>query len=311
MSIDGTDSDTQRVLLGVVWRDHVPHLRTRRADHALSDLILIDGWRLNYRIEGEPSRTCVGHIPFRNKRSEYHDCKKAPRPGSRHCERCAIVEATFASQLHHAHHKGSSELDAAFHEHLAKPNRLYLAAFRDGSIKIGTSTLTRAETRLEEQGAWTARFIAETTNGRTVRHLEDAVTERLGIAQSVSAVRKRRGLVSPISNDQLSAMLQHAVDEVLRTIVNPAVGDDMTSLDLHWHHPMAEHPAAAHILDYPLALQKGRHDLYLVTAIGRHILVKRADGDDVFVIDPSPLFGVRLDIGEFGSDEITIQDSLF
>ena len=39
--------------------------------------------------------------------------------------------------------------------------------------------------------------------------------------------------------------------------------------------------------------------------------MKRADGDDVFVIDPSPLFGVRLDIGEFGSDEITIQDSLF
>ena len=194
-----------------------------------------------------------------------------------------------------------------------KPNRLYLAAFRDGSIKIGTSTLTRAETRLEEQGAWAARFVAETTNGRAVRHLEDAVTERLGIAQSVSAVRKRRGLVSPISDDRLTAMLQRAADEGAANARHQSSGrrNDVTPLDQQWHHPMAEHPAAAHILDYPLALQKGRHDLQMITAIGRHLLVQRSNGDDVFAVDPAPLFGVRLDIGDFGSDEIAIQDSLF
>ncbi len=311
MSIDGTDSDTQRVLLGVVWRDHVPHLRTRRVEQATSDLLPVQGWRLSYRVIGEPSRTCLGHIPFRTGRNEYQDCKKAPRAGLRHCERCAIVEATFASNLHHAHHRGSAELDSSVREHLEQPNRLYLAAFRDGTIKIGTSTLARAEKRLEEQGAWAARFVAETTNGRAVRDLEDAVTEQLGIAQSVSAVRKRRGLVSPISDDQLAVMLQHTADEVLNTVINPAVGDDVTPLDQGWHHPMASHPAMANILDYPLALQKGRHDLQMITAIGRHLLVHRSDGNDVFAVDPAPLFGVRLDIGDFGSDEIAIQDSLF
>lgn len=299
------------MLLGVVWRDHVPHIRTRRADQTVSEVLPVEGWRLGYRIVGEPTRVCLGHVPFRTAGSDYHDCRKTPRAGSRHCERCAIVEATFASNLHHAHRRGSAELDASVVDHLDQPNRLYLAAFRDGSIKIGTSTLTRADRRLEEQGAWVARFVAETTNGRDVRHLEDAVTEQLGITQAVSATRKGRGLVSPVSNDQLASSLQQATQDVHAAVVDAAAGTHVTVLDEEWRHPMAEHPATANIIRYPLALTTGRHDLHVITAIGRHLLVHRAGGDDVFVIDPAPLFGMWLDIGDFGSDEIAIQDSLF
>lgn len=301
----------RRLLLGVVWRDHVPHLRTRTEGQSASELVPVEDWHLSYRIDGEPRRNCVGHVPFRDGRNEYFDCTKAPRDGSRTCERCAIVEATFASNLHHAHHKGSAEIDASVRKHLEQPNRLYIAAFRDGSIKIGTSTLGRAEKRLEEQGAWVARFVAETTNGRAVRHLEDAVTETVGIAQAVSAMRKARGLANPIDAAQLDQQLQQAVDDVHTMVIDKSITSDVTAMDEQWQHPMAEHPAIANVLAYPATLTSGRHDLRVITAVGRHLLARRADGHDVFVIDPAVLFGIWLDMGEYGSEEIAIQDSLF
>ena len=308
---DGEGSTNRLLLLGVVWRDHVPHLRMRRDQEKVSVLVPLATERLNYRIEGEPQRTCLGHFPFRKGGGDYYDCGKTPRPGSRLCERCSIVEATFASNLHHAHTRGSSELDPAIQKHLAQPNRLYLAAFRDGSIKIGTSTLARADKRLEEQGAWIARFAAETSNGKIVRHLEDAVTEQLGLPQAVSAARKRRGLISPVDDTRLAAELDEFATSVLEHVISQERDESVTPLDLSWRHPMADHPAAVEPIDYPLRLQRGRHDLELITAIGRHLLVRKPAGRDVFVIDPAPLFGVWLDIGNYGSDEFAIQDSLF
>ena len=53
------------------------------------------------------------------------------------------------------------------------------------------------------------------------------------------------------------------------------------------------------------------HDLKLITAIGRHGLARRPSGTDVFIFDPKPLLGIWPDIGDYGSDEIAIQDSLF
>jgi len=305
------EPDEQRILLGVVWRDHTPHLRTRTIDQDVSELVPVEGWRLSYRIPVEPLHTCLGHVPFRSSRTDFHDCSKEPRAGSRRCERCSIVEATFASNLHHAHTKGSAELDASVRDHLQQPNRLYLAAFRDGSIKIGTSTLARSDKRLEEQGAWMARFVAETADGRAVRHLEDAVTETAGIAQSVSAIRKSRGLVSPLSDDRLDAELQQAVADAHGLVIDKSAGGDVTAMDEIWRHPMADHPAMSNLLAYPLTLQTGAHDLRVVTAIGRHLIVTRSNGDDHFVVDPAPLFGLWLDMGDFGSGEIAIQDSLF
>ena len=45
--------------------------------------------------------------------------------------------------------------------YLSHPHRLYLAAFRDGSIKVGTTRGSSGHTRLIEQGAWLAAYVAE------------------------------------------------------------------------------------------------------------------------------------------------------
>lgn len=301
-----------RVLIQrVVWDENGPNLRMREAIGAPSTLVPVPDTRLGYRVDEPATRTCVGHVPFRKGRGDYVDCTNAPQPGSRVCERCAIVEATFASNLHHAHTRGSAELDPAIRKHLDQPNRLYLAGFRDGTIKVGTSTLSRADRRLQEQGAWQARFIAEATNGRLIRRLEDSVTEQLGIPQSVAASRKRRGLVTPIDDSRLASALSERAAQAIAAVIDPAAGNSVTMLDEAWRHPMADHPATERLIDYPLALERGRHDLELVTAVGRLLLARRPNGADVFVLDPAPLFGIWLEIGDFGSDEIAIQDSLF
>lgn len=295
----------------VVWDRNGPNLRMRETIGAPSTLVPVPGKRLGYRVDENARRTCVGHVPFRTGRGDYVDCTNTPEPGSRVCQRCAIVEATFASNLHHAHTRGSAELDPAIRKHLEQPNRLYLAGFRDGTIKVGTSTLSRAERRLREQGAWHARFVAEATNGRAVRVLEDAVTEQLDVPQSVAASRKRRGLVVPVDDLRLESDLDALAERVVTKVLERTPLPSVTTLDITWRNPLCGQAMVEGLVDYPLALDRGRHDLELVAAVGRLLLARRPAGDDVFVLDPAPLFGVWLEAGDFGSDEIAIQDSLF
>ena len=297
-----------RVLLGVSWNDGAPFLRLRDDDETISQLLPAAGVELNYQLDASARRVCLGHVPFRSDRGAYHDCSRVPEAGKRRCERCSIVEATFASNLHHAHTRGTAELDPSVHDHLQQPNRLYLAAFRDGSIKVGTTTVPRTQKRLEEQGAWMARQVAETTNGISVRSLEDMVTEVWSLPQSVSGSRKVKGLISPRTDTELEAVLDEASQRVFELVgrtpderVTPLFGDD--GLGIRWRHPQADHPATQRPLAYPLSLTVGNHDLEVVTAVGRALLVRRRGpdglGDDVFAIDPAPLFGIELDIGDY------------
>ena len=101
------------------------------------------------------------------------------------------------------------------------------------------------------------------------------------------------------------------VTAVIARVVRPAADERVRVTDDSWRHPMADEPAVRRVIEYPLRMNRGRHDLEVVTAVGRHLVVRRPDGDDVFVLDPAPLFGLWLDIGDHGSDEIAIQDSLF
>jgi len=296
-------------LLAVSWVDSEPMLRVRLGGDQASDLVPLAGFALNYAASPDTPRVCVGHVPFRGT-AAYYDCHKPPQPGGRTCERCSIVNATFASNLHHAHTRGAAELDPAIRDHLQQANRLYLAAFRDGSIKVGTSTQRRSQQRLEEQGAWMARYVALADNGYVVRDIEDAVTNDLGLTQAVNASRKVRGLISPVSDDRLTAELDSHAEAVGELIASSHNGR-IASIDEPWRHPKADHPALRKLFPYPSKLISGGHDLELVTAVGRSVIARRPGSDDMFAFDLAPLFGLVLTMGDAVSDEITIQDSLF
>ena len=154
------------------------------------------------------------------------DCNNTPLPQSLTCDRCTANDATFASQLHHAHTRGRGEIDAAVRSHLEKPNVLYLAGFRDGSIKVGTSTKPRLQTRLAEQGAWRAVIAADAADGFAVRTLEDRVTSEIGLPQSVAIGRKLNGLERPKTDEWLERELlrwQGAVASLIERLADPRI----------------------------------------------------------------------------------------
>ena len=233
-----------------------------------------------------------------------------PDMGSRTCERCTIVEATFASNLHHAHTRNRNELDASIRTHLEQPNRLYLASFRDGSIKVGTSTSGRSVERFLEQGAWRARWVADTTDGYRVRELEDLVTEELGLVQAVTSRRKKAGLITPRPDSQLDRTLDDLTDRVHALLDLPGA-PLATQCNMPWTNPAIDSGAAEGAIAYPLDLKSGVHAFEIDDVVGKLAIASRPGGPDRFVIDLAPLFGIICETSAEPPAEIAIQDSLF
>ena len=303
-----TNSETL-VLTGVSWRDGSPSLRLRR-NQMPSELVPLVGFTARYSTGPTANRHCIGHKPFRDTDVAWLDCDQTPLHDGRTCDRCAASDATFASQLHHAHNRGASELDAAVRKHLEQPNHLYLAAFRDGSIKVGTSTAPRLLTRLDEQGAWICEVVANATDGFAVRTLEDRVTVELGLSQSVSIGRKLSGLTRPKPDEDLRSEI------ALWASLVGALIDDMDDSRIErasvaWTSAACDDPLFSNLHPYPLKIETGNHDLELVAASGRIAVARRPGSTDRFAIDVRRLFGVELTLVDTAPDELAVQDSLF
>ncbi len=297
------------VVTGLTWANGSPQLRIRH-DAKPSVLEPLIGLRLQYTTGPDAKRHCIGHKPFRDATTTWMDCDNTPLHDGRTCDRCAASDATFASQLHHAHTKGRGELDAAVKTHLEQPNHLYLAAFRDGSVKIGTSTAPRLETRLIEQGAWIAQIVAHAADGFAVRSIEDRVTVDLGLPQSVSIVRKLAGLITPKPNSQLERELTHWATNISKLVAES--GDDrLETVAETWRSPSIDDPLFEGLHPYPLKVETGNHDLEFLGASGRVAVVTRPGSGDRFVIDVRRLYGVELSLGDVVPDELSVQDSLF
>jgi len=298
------------VLTGMSWSDGSPRLRVRQPPDAESTLVPVSGFGLNYQLGADPTRACVGHKPFRDGGASWFDCNNPPLHDGRKCDRCAAVDATFASQLHHAHNKARGELEGSVLRHLEQPNSLYLACFRDGSIKVGTSTAPRLTIRLAEQGAWLARVVASTTDGFAVRSLEDQVTVELGLPQSVSIRRKLVGLATPRPDEALVAELDRWTG-LVHALIDARSDDRATKSSDDWAFGSATNPLWDSLHSYPLKLASGSHDIECMSASGRAVVLRRPGSDDHFVVDIQQLFGLVITPGDHIPDELSVQDSLF
>lgn len=303
------------MLLELNWADPGPTVRVRDEDAHTSSHIPLIGLRLNYRLDSGSKRMCLGHRAFGGDGAVYIDCLRAPAPGSKKCVRCAVHDAAFAANVHHGHTKDRRGIDAKFAKHLDQPNRLYLAGFRDGSIKVGTSTKGRSIQRLAEQGAWTARFVAEASDGFVVREIEDLVTEFVGVSQAVSVRRKLAGVISPQPDEVLDDAIEASASKI-RSLVTGLADDRLRSAGERWRFPGREGSAWSSPIAYPLSLASGSHDLEVIDGCGRIVALKRhrSDGSidpEVFVADIGQLYGSVLEVGEFISDEISVQSTLF
>lgn len=301
---------TDVVLIRLEWTQGRPRLRVRRPPSAASALVDLTGFALNYCVDGETTRRCLGHKPFRDRSQTWVDCDNEPLHEGRLCDRCAASDATFASQLHHAHSKAPGELDGAVRRHLEQPNKLYLAAFRDGSVKVGTSTANRLEERLDEQGAWIARVVVDATDGYAVRALEDRISAELGLPQSVSIRRKLDGLLKPRPESVLESEIDLWTGRV-HDLVMRAGEARLSPVSDDWRFAHADDPVYSGLHPYPLKLDSGAHDFGLLAASGRAVVMERPTTGDRFVADIRVLFGLELALGGFEPDPLAIQDSLF
>ncbi len=75
---------------------------------------------------------------------------------------------------------------------------LYLAVFKDQTLKVGVSTARRVKTRWVEQGTDFAAVIAEIRGGRAARRLEDLVGRRSGATKQVRSKRKITNLMEQL-----------------------------------------------------------------------------------------------------------------
>ncbi len=311
---DTRDDDEILLIVGYSWASGSPEIRTRglRSRSSLSPAV---GFTVNYQVGPEARWHCPGRVPFRARQSDYVDCFGVPQARSKTCVNCAVAEATLAGSLHHAHTRDPEELDEDVAAHLLQPNHLYLAAFRDGSIKVGTSSARRLEKRWLEQGAWMAVAVADATDGIVVRRLEDLVTERLGIAQSVANRRKLAGLISPLEDEVLAERLKNSIVDVHRLLAETSI-PGIDAGEQFWSNPLVGDPVIDRIRPYPADLRRDAHQFTIEAMVGRLAVIRRNGLDatsdqDRFAVDIGTLFGLELRQGQFQPVELAIQDSLF
>ena len=152
--------------------------------------------------------------------------------------------------------------------------------------------------------------MAEATDGFAVRDIEDRVTAELGLPQSVAIGRKVDGMVNPRPDEMLDDALQECSKAVGALLAR--MGDArLESVSVDWQSPSIDDPTWESVHKYPLKLESGNHDLEVLAACGRLVAVRRPDDGDTFVADLGRLFGVELELGDFGSDEVAVQDALF
>ena len=137
---------------------------------------------LRFRVAAGRERHCVGTVDRSKDGSTRVQCD-SPAASARQCDRCQTKENIAAANMHQAHRRGRDAIGKAMAAYLTHPHRLYVAIFRDGSTKVGTTRGLSGGNRLVEQGAWYARYVAQADDGNaSVRGFLD----RLGVDAGIS-----------------------------------------------------------------------------------------------------------------------------
>lgn len=265
--------------------------------------------RLGFRVSG-PGQWCTGRYQFADTvRVEALACPdRAPAVQNRQCARCASLdEFRFAHQFHHG-----GQGPEALRRYMAQPHWLYAATFADGTTKVGTAAEPRKRSRLDEQGALFATYLAVSPDGRAVRYIEDALTRHLGIPQTVRAAAKLKALAG---HPDLSA-----AEESHRKAVDRAAGMLCELGAVPIVEPWAPPGEGARLRKadgtralYPHDVDEGEHGFTPVSCIGSQILaVLDSDEDLGYLLDLGALKGRRITLDRaFTSTGTAVQTPLF
>ncbi|MET8014763.1 DUF2797 domain-containing protein [Streptomyces sp. NPDC005271] len=293
---------------GITWATGDPRLLLAPLPGGPLAYAEIMNHHLGYQVSGT-GRWCTGRYRFADRvRVEAVACPgRAPAETSGQCAACAGQDDfRFAHQFHQGGH-APEDLVA----YMRQPHWLYLATFADGTTKVGTAAEPRKRSRLDEQGAVVATFLAKSPDGRAVRFLEDALTRRLGLNQTVRSATKLTAMaelrdLAPASDAHEQHLARAA--EALADMNIPAVLEPWTPPD----EGNLLRAAGAERALYPHDPREGEHGLTPISCVGSQVLAV-LDGDDdlCYLLDLGVLKGRRITLGEFSSPGIAVQSALF
>jgi Protein of unknown function (DUF2797) len=298
---------------GVSWSDRDPYLELIDDDSRLR-LLPLYGRRLGLRTVA-PGPYCLGYSGDVGGVLTLVRCPRHNLATSgQQCEECvAKDEFRFA---HHAHLGGY--VPNALAAYLKQPHWVYVATFADATSKVGTASDGRQAARIDEQGAAMATYVARVPDGRVARRIEDAVTERTGLAQVKRRSAKVAALVRPAATEAVQAEHRDAVGparEVVRSSADPAGVDPAEAV---WTRPTATHGFFADVptggwLPYPHDLRSGDHGFHVDAIAGATLLARLRDEVDSarYVVDLGAVVGCRIAVGPYSSPNTPVQMSLF
>ncbi|MFH8627505.1 DUF2797 domain-containing protein [Streptomyces vietnamensis] len=293
---------------GITWAHGDPRLLLAPLPDGPLVYAGITGQRLGYRASGT-GRWCTGRYRFADRvRVEAVACPdRAPAEAGGQCGGCTSRdEFRFA---HHFHSGG--HVPDALAAYMAQPHWLYLATFADGTTKVGTAAEPRKRSRLDEQGALMATYLAKSPDGRAVRFVEDALTRHLGLTQTVRATAKLTALAE--LRDLGPARTAH--ERHLAQATETFTAMSMPTTVEPWTPPgegdLLRAPGTERAR-YPHDPREGEHGLKVLSCVGSQVLAT-LEGDDLpYVLDLGVLKGHRITLGsEFTSPTAAVQSALF
>ena len=319
-------TDTRYLVHGVFWDSPPPaavpggpdgglpvlrlqDLRFEDPDGNFTNMTLDAGTRLGFRLAAE-GKSCLGHHKVHGPADRDHVLcpARAPAVKGSQCERCFVLDD---SRLIHDFHRGG-RVPPGLRAYLMQPHWLYVATFAGGASKVGTASDRRKWTRLAEQGAVVARYVARARDGRVVRLLEDMITRDAGLPQQVRAAAKAAALVAPAAGAELDALNARLAEEA-RTLLAGAGGDGFEVVDERWTRPELSATACAQAARhaYPHDLGSGTHG-FRVDSLSGSIALAALDGSALeFVVNLGQLKARVIELGDHGSDVPAVQESLF
>ncbi|MGQ0779202.1 MAG: hypothetical protein ACT4NY_33105 [Pseudonocardiales bacterium] len=304
------ETGRQYVWHGVTWATGKPTLLLANTATGLLDQIEVMGLELGLKVSN-PARFCTGRYGFADTfHVEPVPCPWQAEAGNGgQCPQC-WEQDEFRSA--HQFHKGGY-VPPSLTAYMSQPHWLYIATFAHGASKVGTAAAPRRTSRLDEQGAMLASYLAEAPDGRAVRYLEDAVSREIGLSQTVRGAAKLAALTDP-NPRRVQAAHERVVESAVAVLATMGISRSREE----WSAPaegmvLRSPPRQGERAIYPHDLREGKHGFYIESCAGTQILARISPDDEAvrYVLDLNALKGRRVVLGDFQSPETTLQAALF
>lgn len=319
---------------GVAWNERGAALSVETAQGTQEQIPLYEGAELRFRVLSVPSvRHCLGYSTVHGPRQREQFPCAAHSPAERGFQCGPCFARDDFRYLHDIHRSGMGP--PGIQAYIDQEHWLYVATFADGTCKVGTASDRSKFSRLAEQGAVAARYVAWARDGRIVRHLEDAVTRHLGLVQAVRSSSKFAALAHPLPAGEVDGINATEAARVRQMLDDDGGGavEYVTPGRAGGYFPegAGEAPAGAHTvheqwlrpagtaavcetrtaIPYQHDLSQGSHGLKLKAVHGSFVRVEIDDSDVGFLADLGRLKGKRIEFGRYTSPVPAVQDSLF